>query len=73
LQRALQIDPHDPIVLYNLACNYATMGKVEQALDFLEQAAANGAVSLDWMTNDKDLVSLYGHPRYEALLAGISG
>ena len=73
LQRALQIDPHDPIVLYNVACNYATMNKVEQALDFLEQAVANGAVSADWMKNDKDLASLHGQPRYDALLASISG
>ncbi|MDH5456299.1 MAG: tetratricopeptide repeat protein [Gammaproteobacteria bacterium] len=69
LQRALQVDPHDPIVLYNVACNYATMNKLEQALDFLEQAVLNGAASLDWMMHDKDLVSLHGHPRYEALLA----
>jgi len=72
LKRALQIDPHDPIVLYNLACNYATMNKAEEALDFLEQAAVYGAVSLDWMTNDKDLISLHGHPRYKALLAKAS-
>lgn len=72
LKRALEIDPNDPIVLYNLACNYATMSKVEEALDFLEQAVLNGAVSLDWMTNDKDLLPLHGHPRYEALLARAS-
>ena len=72
LKRALEIDPHDPIVLYNLACNYATMSKVEQAMDFLEQAVVNGAVSLDWMKNDKDLASLHGHPRYKALLDRVS-
>ncbi|MDH3620098.1 MAG: tetratricopeptide repeat protein [Gammaproteobacteria bacterium] len=73
LKRALEIDPNDPIVLYNLACNYATMNKVEQALDFLEQAVVNGAVSRDWMKNDNDLISLHSHPRYEALLASVSG
>ena len=72
LQRALEIDPHDPIVLYNLACNYATMSKAEQALDLLEQAVANGGVSPGWMKNDKDLANLHGHPRYEALLNRIS-
>lgn len=72
LRRALEIDPHDPIVLYNLACNYATMNKVDQALDFLEQAAENGAVSGDWMKNDKDLANLHGLPRYDALLGRVS-
>ena len=72
LQRALEIDPQDPIVLYNLACNYATMGKAEQALGFLERAAEAGAVSRDWMKNDNDLANLHGLPRYEALLSRIS-
>jgi tetratricopeptide (TPR) repeat protein len=72
LQRAVKIDPQDPIVLYNLACNYATMGKVEQGLDYLERAAEVGAVSADWMKNDKDLANLHGLPRYEALLREIS-
>lgn len=72
LQRAVKIDPQDPIVLYNLACNYATMGKVEQGLDYLERAAEVGAVSADWMKNDKDLANLHSLPRYEALLREIS-
>ena len=72
LQRALEVDPDDPIVLYNVACNYATMGRIEGALDHLEQAMENGTVSLDWMRNDSDLESLHGHPRYEALLARFS-
>jgi adenylate cyclase len=72
LQRALKVDPQDPIVLYNLACNYATMGKTNEALDFLERAAEVGAVSADWMKNDKDLANLHGLPRYEALLSRVS-
>ena len=72
LRRALEVDPDDPIVLYNAACNYATMNNVEESLDFLERAVKNGAVSWDWMKNDKDLVNLYGHPRYKALLDKVS-
>jgi adenylate cyclase len=69
LQRALQVDPDDSIVLYNVACNYATMGRIERALDYLEDVIENGTVSRDWMKNDRDLENLHGHPRYEALLA----
>jgi TolB-like protein/Flp pilus assembly protein TadD len=68
LRRAQQIDPDDPILLYNLACNYATLDKVEEALDCLERAADTGTVSADWMKNDADLVNLHAHPRYKALL-----
>ena len=48
------------------------MGQDEGALDYLEQMVENGTVSRDWMSNDKDLESLHGHPRYEALLKRVS-
>lgn len=73
MQRALQIDPDDPIVLYNVACNYATLNRVEQSLDCLERAVDNGTVSEDWMKNDADLVNLHAHPRYKALLERVAG
>ena len=66
------MDPEDSVVLYNLACNYSNMGKVEQALDYLSRAAEVGAVSADWMKNDKDLANLHGHPRYAALVNRVS-
>ena len=72
MQRALEIDPDDPIVLYNVACNYATLNKVEESLDYLERSFDNGTVSEDWIKNDEDLVNLRSHPRYAALLERIS-
>jgi adenylate cyclase len=72
LKRALEIDPKDPIVLYNVACNYSMLGRFEQSLDALEKAIESGTVSADWMRNDKDLEGLRGHPRYEALLNQLS-
>lgn len=73
LRRALEIDPNDSIVLYNVACNFATLGRVEESLDYLERAVEHGTASAGWMRNDKDLESLHGHPRYEALLSKVSG
>lgn len=73
LQRALAVDPNDPIVLYNVACNYATLGRAEASLDCLERAVDHGTISEDWMTNDADLVSLRSNPRYLAILERISG
>lgn len=72
IRRSLEIDPDDSVLLYNAACNYATMNKVEESVDFLERAVENGTVSWGWMKNDKDLVNLRGHPRYEALLERVS-
>ena len=73
LNRALQIDPDDSIVLYNVACNYATLDRVDEALECLERAVEHGTVSEDWMKNDADLVNVRSHPRYVALLSRIAG
>jgi len=72
LQLALALDPDDSIVLYNVACNYATLNRVEEALDCLERAADTGTVSADWMKNDADLVNLHSNPRYSALLERVA-
>ncbi|NIL92877.1 MAG: tetratricopeptide repeat protein [Woeseiaceae bacterium] len=68
LRRATEIDPDDSVVLYNVACNLAMLGEKEEALDHLERAAEQGAVSAAWMRNDEDLVSLRNDARYTALL-----
>ena len=68
LQRALAIEPYDSVLLYNVACNYATMGETPAALDYLEQAVDHGMVNLDWISNDQDLVTLHEQPRYLAVL-----
>jgi adenylate cyclase len=60
--------PDDSVVLYNVACNLATLGETDKAIDYLEQASEHGAVSAAWMRNDEDLVSLRNEPRYIALL-----
>jgi len=68
LHRAIAIAPDDSVVLYNVACNLATLGDEEKALDYLERAIVHGAVSAAWMRNDEDLASLRKHPRYLKLL-----
>ena len=72
LYRALQIAPDDSIVLYNAACNFATMSRVDEAIDYLEQAVEKGTINAEWASNDADLVNLRGNPRFEALLDRIS-
>ena len=72
MHRAMEIDPDDPISLYNLGCNLATMNQVEKALDYLERAFDHGTISKHWMTNDADLVNLHSHPRYVALLKKVA-
>lgn len=73
LSRSLEIDPDDPILLYNVACNYATLNRIEESLDCLERAVEKGTISKDWMRNDADLANLHSHPRYADLLERVSG
>jgi tetratricopeptide (TPR) repeat protein len=68
LHRAVELSPDDPVVMYNVACNLAIFGETDAALDYLEKAVEVGAVSLAWMQNDEDLVSVRGEPRYTAML-----
>ncbi len=66
--RALALDPDDAAVLYNVACLNAVEGRVERAVDVLEQAVRNGFGHREWLEHDYDLDSLRGEPRFQALL-----
>ena len=69
--RSLAIDGDNPDTLYNIACSYALMGEPGRALDCLERANLKGMSIAGWAENDSDLDSLHGHPRFQALMAGL--
>ena len=68
MDRAIEIDPLDRLVHYNLACAYAVMGESDQALDYLEKMTGTGAKTMDWVKNDGDLDSLRDHPRFKKFM-----
>ncbi len=70
--RALSMDPEEPSVLYNVACNYALMNEIEKALDCIEKAFAKGFGHIEWMENDPDFLSIKNHPRFKALMRGLA-
>jgi adenylate cyclase len=67
-RRALALDPDDPAILYNVACSYAGLGLLDEAIDCLAGTVQVGAAYKDWMLNDSDLDPLRGQPRFQALL-----
>jgi TolB-like protein/tetratricopeptide (TPR) repeat protein len=69
VQRALDVRPEDPMSLYNVGCVYSLLGRCEDALEHLEQAAARGVTQKGWYENDSDLTALREHPRFQQLLA----
>lgn len=66
--RALAVNPEDPMINYNVACCLAQAGEPEKAMDCLEKAKGSGMVNAGWLKNDSDLVSLREHPRFRKLL-----
>jgi adenylate cyclase len=66
--RALELGPNNPSLLYNLACFYALAGEVEDSLNCLERRATLGSIAREWMENDSDLDSIRNHPRFQAVL-----
>ncbi len=69
MERALAIDPDDPIAQYNAACMWAQLEDLDRALDALERWATIVAPETrEWMTHDPDIDPLRDHPRYSALI-----
>ncbi len=64
-------EPLDPTVRYNLACSQALVGLHDEACATLETALELGYDDLQFLTEDEDLESLRGHPRFEALISRI--
>jgi adenylate cyclase len=66
-ERALDIDPEDAGVRYNVACLFALEGHHDRAIECLEDAVRAGFAHRDWVENDPDLDSLRDNPRFKAL------
>jgi serine/threonine protein kinase/Flp pilus assembly protein TadD len=66
-RRALNVEPHEPMLLYNAACIFCMAGRPDDALEFLEDAVKHGFSNRDWMSNDVDLDLLRETPRFRAL------
>jgi len=70
--RALSMDPEEPSVLYNVACNYSLLNQTEKALDCIEKAFDKGFGHREWMEYDPDFLSIKNHPRFKALMRGLA-
>ena len=67
-ERALQMDPSEQSIHYNVACVYSVEGQVERALDCLQRAVELGYSHREWIENDSDLDAIRSHPRYAEIL-----
>ena len=61
---AMEASPGDSVMLYNVACLYATLGETRRSVDTLRQAIDAGVRNFAWMKADPDLDSLRADPEY---------
>ena len=66
-ERSLAIDPEDPMLLYNVACTYATLKRYDDAMNCLERAVDKGFGHKEWIDHDPDLDPLRENLRFQAL------
>jgi hypothetical protein len=69
-KKALEADPANRDVYYNIGCVHAVQGRTAEALDYLKLALLNGYVDVQTLASDSDLKSLNGNPVFEALKTG---
>jgi hypothetical protein len=67
-RRAASMDPDDPSVLYNVACDYAMLGMRKEGVDALTKAVDNGFGHWKWIEHDSTLDNLRSEPGFLALL-----
>ncbi len=68
LKKAISLDPKNGLVYYNLACAYACLNEIEQALDALEAAVDRGYDDFAWMLKDGDLRNLHNTKRFQDVI-----
>ncbi|MCX5801854.1 MAG: protein kinase [Candidatus Eisenbacteria bacterium] len=66
--KAIELNPTDPLMLYNTACFYARIGEKRLALDTLKHALRAGFGEYEWLARDPDLDSVRGEPEYTELM-----
>lgn len=69
--RAMELEPAEPMVLYNVACVYAVLGEKDLALEALARSATKGWGIREWMANDPDLSNVRDDPRFQQILQSI--
>lgn len=70
-ERLARLEPHSPLVFYNLACSYSLTEQFERAAEALEKALTLGYRDFAWLAKDPDLRKLRKHELYQRIEAKI--
>jgi hypothetical protein len=59
------------MLLYNVACMYSSLGRIDQAIACLERAVDKGFGHKEWIDNDPDLNPIRTNPKYQSIVDAI--
>lgn len=69
-EKALELSPNDPIMMYYGACLYARLGEKGTAVQLLGNAVKNGYENYEWIKRDPDFESIRRESGYIELMKG---
>ncbi len=70
MQKGIEQNPNDPIIVYNAACFYALIDDKKAAIKNLKKAMSNGFENYNYLRHDPDLNSLKEEPDFIELMKG---
>ncbi|MFO7674480.1 MAG: tetratricopeptide repeat protein [Lutibacter sp.] len=68
MQKGIEQNPNDPIIVYNAACFYALIEDKTAAIENLKKAIGNGFENYNYIKHDPDLNILKNEPEFIALM-----
>ncbi len=67
---AVELNPNDPLMLYNLACFYSLINEKDMAVNSLKKSIEAGHVDYEWFKRDPDLDNIRNEAGYLELMKG---
>ncbi len=69
-EKAIELSPNDPIMMYYGACLYSRLNEKERAIDLLGDAIKHGYVNFEWIKRDPDFENIHNESAYIKLIEG---
>ena len=70
MAKGIELSPDDPIIIYNAACFYSSIGDKKSSIKNLKKAIANGFGNYEYIKIDPDLNNIRNDPEFIALMKG---
>jgi serine/threonine protein kinase/Tfp pilus assembly protein PilF len=69
-KKAIELNPTDPLMQYNVACFYSRMSEKNLAIETLKNAITAGFQDYEWIKRDTDLDNIRNEPKFMELMQG---